>query len=540
MIYFGDYSVTVAAEKINGKTRISQTEYHFRIFPKNRVTIFPAEKIRFYTFTDENKALQTVLIVTSASGEFKLLQLKKIGLEDSEKRNIYNDLSFFIQSDRKEKFRKSIAQTTKLGITGFIISLISSLLLFSYVVTLINKILVKKQLDKTVINISNPIFMLITNNKDYDLSVLNKLKLPEIEKTAVACNKSETSQIKSKLKGNYEFLYSDESCSSAQIVFNALKKFHYENGNLLVVLKCPELEAEALSKLMDDHKSKDNECTILTEIIKSRRFPAGKIIRNVVKKIIRITDTAESFESEETTCEMFQGILYVNIKELYKHLSELDKNKTLNQTEITSVVEQYFLSNKKVNSYCIGEKISDANNSARTVSKRLLHKTSAALIFSTSEYNAPKVENHFKILSAYCNDSIGIIIHPDFRNFTSQLKEYNPEIIFSESGKGEAYELSAAKNWLKDLTGSLLLIPESCDSISDDLINKVLTDHKSRGNTCTALKRSDSGFIVFCFSSAHLFNALDRINQYEKKSLVEIADILKQQKRSVEIIEVQL
>ncbi len=540
MIYFGDHRIEIAAEKINGSTRIIQSEYLLRIFPRSSIEIYPAEKIRFYTYTDEDKSLQTVIIVTSGSNEHKLLQSRHIILDDSEKRNLYNDLSFFIQNDKKDNFHKNSTKTTKFGLLGYIISGICTLLLFSLIVNFINKTLVKRQLDKTVIKISNPIILLIKNDPERDLSALNTMDLSEVEKIVISCSKKESDKIRKTLKIKYEFLFTKESESTSEIIYNTLSLFQYKTGYLIFIQDLSGLYVYTVKDLLSDHKSKDSECTILTKTIQSRKFPAGKIIRNVVSKIIKITDKEESFESEETSAEIFQGVLCMNIEELNKYLSELNSKKVIDQTDISSAVECYFNKNKKVNSYHTKQNNGEKRESEYISSKPLLHKTLAALIISTSGFIAQKIETKIKSLIDNGIDSIGIIIHPDNRNNIGTIDGLKPEVIFSESGKGEAYELIIAKDWLKDLTGTVLIVPENSENISADFIKRLLTEHTSGGNTCTALKRTEGNFLVFCFSSVHLFKALDRINPHQKTSLSEIAEILKQQKRSVRIIEVNV
>jgi len=290
---------------------------------------------------------------------------------------------------------------------------------------------------------------------------------------------------------------------------------------------------------LEEHKRKDSECTILTKEIISGKFPSGKIIRNVVNKIIKISEKEESFESSAKPGEIYAGLICFNISNLFPNLESIKNISSPADISLSKIIEQYFKNNKKVNSFIIKNKAEPLQENKPSEAKSLLHKTSAAVIISTHDIDENRIKNVCSALDLPEVQAIGIVIHPDCRNKIKDTVPANTEIIFSDGNKGQAEDIIKSTEWLKDLTGIVLIIPECAENISKELVYRIFIEHSSSGNTCTVMKITGGPEILFCFNSVHLYYALNKISS-KNNSILSIANILKQEKRSVETIEIQI
>lgn len=542
MIYFGYDRFSFSGTKNNGTADLKLTQYLFGFIPDKTTFINSVKDIKFRTETAEDKSLFTHIIIFADKGEISLFgQNSKIS--DQEKRHIYNDLCFFIEINRKESFSKTFSSSEKYVKYGIILSILGFLYLFSRFVTFLNTKLVKKQLDKTIIRLNKSVKVLIKIDNLKNSDIIEQFKLPDLDRIGILCSSEIKIELQKKFKDTLDYFVTDSASGTARQVFLSKEWMKDFGGYLIVCLQYSDFVTRSnLTALIEDHKKSDNECTFLTFENRASILSKNKIIKNIVSRVIKISELEEKIIPEDNA-EISLEVYLFNTKKVFEYLDKVINADKSEDVPISRIVESYFKNNYKIDSFCVNK--SDLKNVTDKPDKSgpqgMRRKTCVGLIIPAEEVDIERTKANLNVLTENKVEDIGIVTHPDNRNEYKKITEPEFELIFSEGKKGDGLDVLQASEWLKDLAGTLVIIPDIKPGIQKDFLTKMLIEHNSRGNTCTFAKigQSDDTFI-YCVNPVQLFSALRKLSpsKDEKKyiKLFSVIEILKNEGRTVKEI----
>lgn len=542
MIYFGYDRFSFSGTKNNGTADLKLTQYLFGFIPDKTTFINSVKDIKFRTETAEDKSLFTHIIIFADKGEISLFgQNSKIS--DQEKRQIYNDLCFFIEINRKDSFSKTFSSSEKYVKYGIILSILGFLYLFSRFVIFLNTKLIKKQLDKTIIKINKSVRVLIKIDEIKNIGIIDQLKLPELDRICVLCSSEIKKELQKKSKDTIDFIEVGNNMGTARMVMLSKEWMKDFGGYLIVCLQYSDfLTKSNLTGLIEDHKKRDNECTFLTFENRASVLSKNKIIRNIVFRVIKISELEERIIPEDGA-EISLDVYLFNTNKIYEYLDKLINADKSEDVPFSRIVEFYFKNNYKIDSYCANksELKSSAGKQEKSELKAMRRKTCVGLIIPTGTVDIERTKINLSVLVQNKVEDIGIITHPDNRNEFKKITVPEFELIFTEGKKGDGFDVLQASEWLKDLTGTVIIIPDVSPGIPTETLTKLMLEHNSRGNTCTYAKIGASQeSIIYCVNSAQLFSALRKSSPSKEEindlKLFSVIEILKNEGRSVKEI----
>jgi|GEM_PF-3493602 len=542
MIYFGYEKLIFNGIKNNGTADLKLTKYLFGFIP-GKTTFFNSVKdIKFRTDTAEDKSLFTHIIIFADNGETSLFgQNSKIS--DQDKRQIYNDLCFFIEINRNKSFSKTFSSSEKYVKYGIILSVLGFLYLFSRFVTFLNSKLIKKQLDKTIIKINKSVRVLIKIDDKNNIGIIDQLKLPDLDRICVLCSSEIKKELQKRFKDTVDYIVDDNNKGTGRLVMLSKEWMKDFGGYFIVCLQYSDfLTKSNLTGLIEDHKKRDNECTFLTYDNCASILSKNKIIRNIVHRVIKISELEERINPEDNA-EISADVYLFNTKKTFEYLEQILNSDKSEGVPFSRIIEMYFKNNYKVDSYCVNKSSKNKvpGKLEKPNQKVMRRNTCVGLIISTENVDIGRTELNIYTLEQNKVEDVGIIIHPDNRNEYKNISEPEFELIFSEGKKGDGYDVLQSYEWLKDLTGTAVIIPDISPCVPKELLTKMLIEHNSKGNTCTYAKiESPQNKIIYCINPVQLFSALRKLSPSKDDNneikLFSVIEILKNEGRTVKEI----
>lgn len=542
MIYLGYDRFIFIGTKNNGTADLMLTQYLFGFIPDKTTFITSVKDIKFRTDTAEDKSLFTHIVIITDSNEISLFGPES-NISDQEKRQIYNDLCFFIEIKRKENLSKTFSSSEKYVKYGIIISILGFLYLFSRFVTFLNTKLIKKQLDKTIIRIKKSVRVLIKVNDLKNISNIEQFRLPDLDRIGILCSSEIKIELQKKFRDTLDYFVTDSASGSARQVLLSKEWMKDFSGYLIVCLQNSDFVNKSnLTALIEDHNKRDNECTFLTFENRGTIQSKNKILRNIVYRVIKISELEEKIIPEDNA-EISLEVYLLNTKKVFEYLDQIISAGKDEAVPFLRIVEYYFKNNYKVDSYCANK--SELKNVTDKPYKPgpqgMRRKTCVGLIIPAGTVDIERTKINLSALVHNKVEDIGIITHPDNRNEYKKITGPEFELIFTEGKKGDGFDVLQASEWLKDLTGTVIIIPDVSPGIPVETLTKMMLEHNSRGNTCTYTKIGASQeSIIYCVNSAQLFSALRKSSPSKEDindlKLFSVIDILRNEGRTVKEI----
>jgi len=572
-------SVITGTKNDKGRVEIKITDYSIIAIPGGSLSFAPITNARYYTDSTAEKTLISYVIIYTTKEEFKF-DGKRADYSDEEKRNFFNNLEFFLSDPEQKELKKTFSKVGFTGITGVIFFAVS---LF-YIIPKRKKIIqtiasevkkidfqklikdfkqkagktkstVKKEtkpakskepkvyeLEPEVSRTLRVLIPAFIPGLKYDI---NTYKLPETDEIMLACTSIQKPELEQRYGNQCKYLVCDNAKSVTELLPKVTEWLKDFIGYLFIQTSdLPEPAKPVVTKLFKDHRDKDCACTFLSKETYDRKISAGKLIRSVANKIIKISEYEEQANPSEQTSEVYAGLFCFNTKNLVKEFEKISPKGSGPAIPLTRIVEIYYKNGYRVNSYTLSAQgappIQPVSSSDQFRKRPEEEVKSTALIIMAVENPSADVAKRVYDKAASENNFDKVCVITDRKSaeeFKAQFDD-KAEIFYSEPGLGDGYDVLKAENTFKGYKGNILLIPENNSEISSELITQLITEHYRKDNTCTYLTLPENN-IMCCVSSDYFMYAAKRIirdEESKKYYLSQITGILVNDKKRVQEI----
>jgi hypothetical protein len=350
LIYIGNDRIEIKGSKNDGNIRIEKTALKLYFYQTGSEIIGKVNDVKFRTETAEDKSLISTVTVLSNSDKLVLVPTNS-RITDAQKRELFNDLDFFIRNNRPEYYR-SYSFTNNLGILGFSLSAAAILSFFSSLLYLLNRILVER--DKTrfapISGDSIRSILLIPKNISLSEEILDSIKTEEISKTLIAAGGDRKKDLKKFFDSKTEFIEIAEPVSELNCLNAVLAWEGKMSGDIVVISPAAAGSSrQNIASLIKEQRRSGNSCTILTNSGSTSSQNALKVLRNKVNKISGFEPAKEPVESSD---EFFNGVYCFRADTLFSELKKLDADHIRNNS-VLDLYQSMVNRGVKTNSYCI-------------------------------------------------------------------------------------------------------------------------------------------------------------------------------------------
>jgi len=386
-IYYGQTRIGISAVKDSDGNVFYVKKYFMLLIPSGSEKLTNIQKARFVTENNSDKELVSTVVLLSARFENRIFSSLS-GQFDEKKRNLYNDISFFLTDETRNEFSESYVFTYKSGWYGYILSLLSVLFLIygpkksiAPAIEMLQKLIPEKQTkpketkadkEEKIEKRKNGQLRVIISAMDNETILIPSIfDIPETGATALMCPENKKSELVSKFGDDYDYLIFDGKRGTAGILKCAQEWLKDFNGYLMIQSgPMPKLTKNNIAGFYKEHLKNDSDCTILTTECGDKKIPYGKVIRNVANRIIKISETEENCDGQDQTYEIFAGLLCFNTKNLYKVYNSLRTTGSDKAADIVRMVEGYYKNGSRVNTFML-----NSGNEAETHATAVSTKT---------------------------------------------------------------------------------------------------------------------------------------------------------------------
>ncbi|MFO7810073.1 MAG: hypothetical protein R6V47_01705 [Candidatus Delongbacteria bacterium] len=561
MSYSGLKKFTVSAiKKPNGRVEVFVKDRSLFFIKSNSRKIAPVTNIRFFTETAEDKSLNTFVILYTLKGEHRLYG-SKAELHDKEKRNLYNELQFFIDDADRSEFFRSFSFNRIYGYIGLIIMILSGYL------TVISYKNIPAQEHKKNINLrsvlhklTGKLLSLTKSSKksfrphpraetrtddlfDENLKILiiafdsAKMSDPEIfnfaadKNITIACNKNNRNKIINKFGSSYRYISFDENENELQALLVYIEHLGDFAGYLIISSEPDnDIRNKKIAELYKFHKENNSECTLATTIKNASERKKGFIIRNIANRIVKIGDP------ERSTEEAFAGIYCFNTTKLFSTVTKYRANNA--GLDLSAIIEEYGKKNYRMSSFLVTEKTKEKSFAHPSVKdeQKTEKRVKTAGVIVTSQHTQPQhVDRQYKALSLPQIERTFIIVRSEQIDDIKFLLQGAFELIVTNDDLGDGYDVLKAYDELKEHKGDTIVIPDIDTVITQKIVEKLIDLHSSGSDICTYLTKNDLP-VLYCVRTSYFTYAVKRIikdDETKKYYLSQIIEILINDKKKV-------
>ncbi len=553
LIHSGQVRVVISALKNQEKAEFYISRYSMYIIPSGKEKLSPVERIRFYTETAKDRSLYTYVMLYTTRFEHRIYG-SKADVFDEKKRQMYNDISFFLSDDSQTEFDSTYTFTEKSAVYGYIFALLSILFtvfgpkksltpVFKKIADHVPDKPVGKKSEKTIVSkpSKNGLLRVIIAAFDKNININPELYItPETGSMALACLSDQTADLQSKYGSNFEYIICNNMKGSAEILLKAEDWMKGFNGYLIVHEKnLSGISKGTISDFYKAHRNNDSECTILTTESETKKIPFGKIIRNVANRITKISESEEEADASAVS-EVYAGALCFNTKVLYKVLNGLNPAESEKKIEITRMAEAYYKNGSRVNTFTLKNSDHKKISAIPQIQDQILPgRKLAGIMVATGKINAATVKKCLDSLNSAGISLLSIITRSEYISLFDDYAGDNTFIMASDSDMGDADDILRSADKFINFNGDILVIPDSENIISGKDIEKVVTAHNTNSNIVTCIQEGENRNILYCVNSFQFFYAVKKVGRDEdskKYMLYNIIDILKNDNKRIQII----
>ena len=559
MIYYGQVRIGVSAEKGPDRNEFTISKYFMLLIPVGSENLPHIEKARFLNESEKDGSLRTSVILLSARFPHTVYSSSSEDY-DEKKREMYNDLSFFLSDVTQTEFCESYVFTNRSGILGYILVLLSVLFIkygpkksVAPIVEKAAKLIPEKKSkpkeskaekkEKTEKRKNGQLRVIIS-------TIDNSLKVEpavfDIQETgaiAFVCTENKKSELVSRFGDDYDYLVCDGKGGTSGILKCAEEWLKDFNGYLMIQAgPIPKLTKDNIAGLYKEHLKNDSDCTILTTECGDKKIPYGKVLRNVANRIIKISETEETCEEQDQTYEIFAGLLCFNTKNLYKVYNSLKAAGSEKAVDVVRMAEGYYKNGSRVNTFMLssGKTIETEKHTTGVSQKQTPEKKSfSGIIISTEKFSPGTLRRSYEALNSVKPESSCIITTSEFGGMIKELVGDNSELIISDGHLGDADDVLKSYDKFNNFNGEVIVIPDTDNIISDKDLKYTISKHIENSNVLTILQDPAGKVIFYCANSFQFFYAVKKVNRDEetgKYYLSGINDILINDKKRIQVI----
>ncbi|MFC1709469.1 bifunctional N-acetylglucosamine-1-phosphate uridyltransferase/glucosamine-1-phosphate acetyltransferase [Candidatus Omnitrophota bacterium] len=179
--------------------------------------------------------------------------------------------------------------------------------------------------------------------------VIDSVQSLRLKKICVVINKQHD-EVAEYLKKNksLKIVVQKKAQGTADALKSAKSVFGKSKTNVLVVCAdTPLIKKETLQDLINRHKEKHVNCTILTAF-QDNPYGFGRILRDQFSKVSRIIEENDAIFSQKQIKEVNSGIYCFNSHDLLQALNQVEMNSKKKEYYLTDVVEVIYQANKKI------------------------------------------------------------------------------------------------------------------------------------------------------------------------------------------------
>ncbi|MBI2252975.1 MAG: bifunctional UDP-N-acetylglucosamine diphosphorylase/glucosamine-1-phosphate N-acetyltransferase GlmU [Armatimonadetes bacterium] len=180
---------------------------------------------------------------------------------------------------------------------------------------------------------------------DYVLEEIDNLNI----KNKFLVTGYEKEEIKSNYLADFTIVEQKEQLGTAHAVLQTKPYLEKFKGDILVLYgDMPLISNKILKKLLDYHKNKRSQLTLLTAKI-SGESDFGRIMRNKNNQILKIIEFKDAKNEEKKIKEINLGIYCFKAENLFKFLPQVQANNIKNEFYLTDLIEIFIKNKKNVN-----------------------------------------------------------------------------------------------------------------------------------------------------------------------------------------------
>ena len=556
-IYYGQTRIGISAVKDTDRNVFYVKKYFMLLIPAGSEKLTNIQKARFVTENNSDKELVSTVVLLSARFEHRIFSSLSDQF-DEKKRNMYNDISFFLTDETRNEFSDSYVFTYKSGWYGYILSLLSVLFLIygpkksiAPAVEMLQKLIPEKQTrpketkaekkEKIERRKNGQLRVIISAMDNETILIPSIFDIPETGATALMCPENKKSELLSKFGDDYDYLICDGKGGTAGILKCAEEWLKDFNGYVIIQPgPIKKLTKNNITGFYKEHLKNDSDCTILTTECGEKKTPYGKVLRNVANRIIKISETEETNDSQGQTYEIFAGLLCFNTKNLYKVYNSLRTAGSDKAVDIVRMAEGYYKNGSRVNTFMISSGNEAVTHSAEVSQKQTPGKKSfSGIIISTEKFGPGAFRRSLEALNSVDPVSLCIITTSEFEGMIKELAGDESELLISNGHLGGADDVLKAYDKYKSFIGDIVVIPDTDNIISDNDLKHTISKHVDSSNVLTILQDPAGKVLFYCANSFQFFYAVKKVNRDEetgKYRLSGINEILINDKKRIQII----
>lgn len=556
-IYYGQTRIGISAVKDSDRNVFYIKKYFMLLIPSGSEKLTNIQKARFLTENNSDKELVSTVVLLSARFEHRIFSSLSDQF-DEKKRNMYNDVSFFLTDETRNEFSESYVFTYKSGWYGYILSLLSVLFLIygpkksiAPAIEMLQKFIPEKQTkpketkaekkEKIEKRKNGQLRVIISAMENDTIPVPSVFDIPETGAIALMCPENKKTELVSKFGDDYDYLACDGKGGTAGILKCAEEWLKDFNGYLMIQPgPITKLNKKTISGLYKEHLKNDSDCTILTTECGDKKILYGKVMRNVANRIIKISETEETCDEQGQTYEIFAGLLCFNTKNLYKVYNSLRSTGSDKAVDIVRMAEGYYKNGSRVNTFMLSSGNETEKHKTGVSQKQTPGKKSfSGIIITTEKFSPGAFRRSFEALNSVNPVSSCIITTSEYEGMIKELSGDNSELIISNGHLGDADDVLKSYDKFKSFIGEIIVIPDTDNIISDKDLKYTISKHIENSNVLTILQDPSGKVLFYCANSFQFFYAVKKVNRDEetgKYCLSEINDILINDKKRIQII----
>ncbi len=352
LFYYGSDRILILGSKTEGRIIIGKYDLKLYFLTVNEEYLDHVNDIKFRTEPNENKSLVSFVRILSPDSSMILIGTGS-KIDDRQKRDIYNDLDFFIRNNRPE-YKKTLSFITASGGIGIFLSVISFLTFFSMILSMINRVLVEK--DRTKFTSSSRLVYALVTSRSWPDKLLNRSgRENKIESAAVSADPASFRELKKKVSKGTVLIECPEDHGTAASV-NAAKEWASGiNGDILLLTDpLANVTPDNISSLLKEHTMSGNLCTALTSSYENEMPKFFQISRNTVNKISDVSEVDKTAASENPDKEYLTGIFCFELRFLFNTADKISRSGP-EQENIAGFLNYIIRQGTKTGTYNISE-----------------------------------------------------------------------------------------------------------------------------------------------------------------------------------------
>ena len=556
---FNRFSIS-GIRKDSGRVEFEFYDNYLYMFSHNTESYAPITDVKYYKSDSKDNPDNPLLVFFTTTDEFRFYA-KENDIDDEDLRELHKEINAFMDDEEIVNFGESFFYLRFYGLFGLLLAGLIGyyiLPLYKQIPALPKPKKVVKGKDKSTDKVVKKVKKIKKVKKVITSEMLLKILVPVYDKNftfkpeiydtqftlgvALACTPAQKIELVEEYEDDYEYIVCDKNTGTAEMTAKAegwLKDF---TGYLIVQTgNIPELSSSMVADFYKNHKSVQNEFSILSTETSESSIPTGKIMRNMANRISSISETNESNENDFQAAQISLGLFCFNSKKVFDTVKSLSHGNDLSGIPLSRITEKYHKNRNKMSTYVVKTVAKQAviSNASATKENIVLPSQKAkAIILSVMEFNVEKLKNSYEALSPEI-ENIYVVLNSTHQDEAKKILGENVTFVLSEGKMGDADDVLKVNDHLRNFNGLVIVVTEDIVDISKEKIGKLLSDHTSQSNICSYVKHEDNN-ILYCtdaFQFLYAVRMIGRNPEDRKYHLSDMLNILVEAKKRVQEVE---